>query len=79
MLKSDLLMIHLETNDPLAPWALTDPTVLPNSWFINKVKVPLLLSKAPKPSGIPTILYPPTDSGTVNIEVVVTPVATGRI
>ena len=56
MLKSDLLIIHLETKAPLAPCARTAPKALPNSWFINNVNVPLLLSKAPKPSGIPTIL-----------------------
>jgi hypothetical protein len=57
-----LLIIHFETKAPFAPCALVAP---PDdiSWFINNVKVPSPLSKAPRPSGTPTILYGVTPSG----------------
>ena len=72
--KSDLLITHFDTNAPFEPCARAIPEVFPNSWFINKVNVPLLLSYAPNPSGIPTILYPPISSFTDKIEVYFPPI-----
>ena len=54
--KSVLLITHFDTNAPFDPCARLTPAVLPNSWFITKVKVPLPLSNAPNPSGVPAIL-----------------------
>jgi hypothetical protein len=50
-----LSITHLETNAPVAPWARTTPSPAGISWFISTVKVPSPLSKAPRPSGMPTI------------------------
>jgi hypothetical protein len=50
-----LSMTNWETKAPMAPWSRTMPTVLVISWFIRTVTVPLPLSKAPNPSGTPTM------------------------
>src|SRR4029453_11679583 len=77
--RSLLRTVHFDTNAPRAPCARTTPAVLDSSWFIRTVNVPSPLSKAPSPSGIPTIRYGVpsglrlTVSPTVNTDLVTTP------
>src|SRR5262245_15482383 len=67
-----LSMTHRDTNAPIAPCARVTPEVLTSSWFINNVNVPSPLSNAPRPSGMPTIRNPSTESPTLRIDVVST-------
>jgi hypothetical protein len=48
-------IVHFDTNEPIAPCARTTPRLLGSSWFMRTVNVPFPLSKAPRPSGIPTM------------------------
>jgi hypothetical protein len=54
--RSPFSITHFETNAPFPPCARTIPDVFWISWFTSRVNVPLPLSNAPSPSGIPTSL-----------------------
>ena len=72
-------IVHFETKAPIAPCARAMPRLFGSSWFMTTVNVPLPLSKAPRPSGIPTMRYGVpsgfafTESPTVRIDFVTTP------
>ena len=72
-------IVHFETNAPIAPCSRAMPRLFGSSWFMSTVNVPLPLSKAPRPSGIPTMRYGVpsgfalTESPTVRIDFVTTP------
>src|SRR5688572_22961795 len=57
-----LLITHLLTNAPAAPWSRTMPVVAPSSWLTSRVNVLLPLSYAPSPSGMPARRYVPPPS-----------------